>query len=226
MNNSITHSIIILGIVFFCSCSSRDQKIDNVQVQKDFAAAQDSVNQLLLEVDSLLLEIYYLELNNQELKTQLLWTFYENDLTKRTYTDSKYGFSFSYPRNSIVEIKKDRNYQYIRVQNYIRDNTTPVTEADLSLAKGEYYMEIMIFDSAKGHKNSQSCQECVSEGKPITLGAYSGYIGLGTSNGDPGGFPFVLCVENSEIQFHIQATDYHQDGRNVTPILDSFKFPQ
>lgn len=136
----------------------------------------------------------------------------------KTYKDSQYGFEFKYPAGSTVRRREKPSHLYIRLQNYSPDDKRR------GLGKGEYYLEISIFDRQKGQKMGQSCQESVVMPQEIKIGNVFGYQGYGPPGGDPGGSRYALCFERPDADLYIQVTERNEGTPIKNRIFDSFKF--
>lgn len=135
---------------------------------------------------------------------------YEVEMEAGTYANDVHGFSITVPDDVIIEERDD----YIRLQNY-----SPDTDS-FRLAPGEYYVEVRVFSGAS---HDGTCEEAVLDGKSVTIGDMSGYRGLGHEGGDAGGKRFALCLESTERQIWVNATENSEKGPIANAILDSFR---
>jgi hypothetical protein len=217
-------SMVLLTLIF-SSCDQDQQAAESSQsITSDSLVTITEIHQKT--IDSLESIIEFQELIYDELADQYIDELLDPGKKTKTYTDREYGFSFSYPGKSILIKRKDRNYQYIRAGNHFTDKTHGTSESDLSLPSDKYSLEIMIYDNEKGHPKPDDCKNCVTESSAVSFGKYKGFRGKGTDEGDAGGFQFVLCIEDSSLQFCIQGFDNDSQGKIINTILDSFSFQQ
>jgi hypothetical protein len=135
----------------------------------------------------------------------------------QTYRNERYGFHLSYPPDSQIHTRRDRQYQYVRIQNYEPDH-----QGDLQT--GEYYLEVFIFDHRAGHKLPGPCRELVSDARPVKAGKVNALRGLGDHASDPGGTPFALCLQGVKVDVLVTATEEGELGPLANRILDSVRF--
>jgi hypothetical protein len=135
----------------------------------------------------------------------------------QTYRNERYAFHLSYPPDSQIRTRRDRQYQYVRIQNYEPDQQG-------NLQTGEYFLEVFIFDHRVGHKLSSPCRELVSEARSVKAGKVNALRGLADHAGDAGGTPFALCLQGVKVDVLVTATEEDQLGHLANRILDSVRF--
>ena len=135
--------------------------------------------------------------------------------TERTFTlrgdryeNAANGFSLTATSGATVWEREE----YIRLQNY------PPDAEGIGLEPGTYYVEIHVAKDP-----SEECADGVVDGKDVTIDGARGLRGNGASGGDAGGERFALCVESSDRQFFVIATENDPEGPIANAILDSFR---
>ena len=135
----------------------------------------------------------------------------------QTYRNERYAFRLSYPPDSQIHTRRDRQYQYVRIQNYDAEHQG-------ELQSGAYHLEVFIFDHRAGHKLPGSCRELVSDAHPVKAGKVNALRGLGEHPGEQGGTPFALCLQGVKVDVLVTATEEDQLGQLANRILDSVRF--
>jgi len=135
----------------------------------------------------------------------------------QTYRNERYAFRLSYPPDSQIHTRRERQYQYVRIQNYEADHQG-------ELQTGAYFLEVFIFDHRAGHKLPGPCRELMSDARPVKAGKVNALRGLGDHASDPGGTPFALCLQGMKVDVLVTATEEDQLGQLANRILDSVRF--
>lgn len=135
----------------------------------------------------------------------------------QTYRNERYAFHLSYPPDSQIQTRRDRHYQYVRIQNYEPDHHG-------ELQTGEYYLEVFIFDHRAGHKLPHPCRELVPDARPVKAGKVNALRGVGDHVSDPGGTPYTLCLQSVKVDVLVTATEEGERGQLANRILDSVRF--
>lgn len=129
-----------------------------------------------------------------------------------TYNDSKYGFSFDYPKNDFTETWPDT--RFLRVQNYNPQEFTRSMD-------GEYWLEFFALATENGSSTCPQQFETYDTANQNGLDVYTGKTKADEQSGIAGLQGW--CVTRGEIDLFAQGQD-ETGEKIITQILDSIKF--
>ncbi|MBM3227749.1 hypothetical protein FJZ27_02695 [Candidatus Peribacteria bacterium] len=141
-----------------------------------------------------------------------------------TYKLDAYNFSFCYPeKNSVVTSKDDRNFKGARIQNYVSEDSHG------QLSKGEYHLELFIWDHTQGKKYARiensviytSCSDKLTQKKSVEFSRIIGHRGIEDVY-ESSGTSFALCIQKPGIDIYLRVTERNPEGGIANKILDSF----
>ena len=133
----------------------------------------------------------------------------------QTYRNDRYMFRLSYPPDGQIQTRRDRQFQYVRIQNH-------ETDPQGALQAGEYYLQVFIFDHRVGHKMKASCRELVADAHPVKAGKVNALRGS-VDQADLGSTPYALCLQGVKVDVLVTANEEDQLGL-ANRILDSVRF--
>jgi len=138
----------------------------------------------------------------------------------KVYHNERYAFRLSYPPDSQVHTGTDHGYQYTRLLNY-----EPEPGGSSTLQRGEYHVEVLIFDHRLGHRMKSPCRELVHDGHQVRAGKVNALRGLAEPAGDDGGATsFALCLQAGKVDVLVHATEQDPLGPLANRILDGVQF--
>jgi len=137
----------------------------------------------------------------------------------QTYKNERYAFKLSYPPDSQMHTRRDRSFQYVRIQNYPDGE-----ERAAGLQPGEYFLEVFIFDHRAGHRIWSPCREWLREPRAVKAGKVNALRGVPQSTDDAGGNAFALCLQGVKVDVVVKATEADPQGALASRILDSVRF--
>jgi hypothetical protein len=134
----------------------------------------------------------------------------------QTYRNDRYMFRLSYPPDGQIQTRRDRQFQYVRIQNH-------ETDPQGALQPGEYYLQVFIFDHRVGHKMKASCRELVAGAHPVKAGKVNALRGS-VDEADLVTTPYALCLQGVKVDVLVTANEEDQVGALANRILDSVRF--
>lgn len=195
---------VISGMVVFWVMAAETMKDEEAYMNSN-GALQTQIQDLRTVIDDLRADAEPADIKNPKL-----------------YESEKFGFSFSYPGdNTTVEQSRREGEQgadYIRIQNYSADDDR------MGLKGEEFYLEMYVFDKAKGEEIWTACSDAIPEGSSRKIGERAvreGHVQIG---GDTGGYPFELCSEGEDFDVSIRVTEVSALGPIANQIFDSVRF--
>lgn len=139
-----------------------------------------------------------------------------------TYSSSKFGYEIDVPAGSFV--KNGDNYelfQYTRIQNY---TTQDYENADyFNLIKGDYYLEIQVYDSDKERDESCLNTDNLKDVVKVTINNVIGYKGyIKEAGGESAPIIYSMCIKSDSKIYNLAASEYIPTVSKS--IVDSFRF--
>ena len=134
----------------------------------------------------------------------------------QTYRNDRYMFRLSYPPDGQIQTRRDRQFQYVRIQNFEADPQG-------ALQPGEYYLQVFIFDHRVGHKMKTSCRELVSDAHQVKAGKVNALRGS-VDEADLVTSPYALCLQGVKVDVLVTANEEDQLGTLANRVLDSVRF--